>query len=195
VFKTEAVVLHTLKIRDHKTRIVLLTREYGRISCWDSSIKNNYSSWDLLSVCIERVSGTNRIKSRDILYTVPFPSWSYDQVYGFLEMLLLMYELLPEALVTRKIYDDYSSLMQSAHLAHIQIHHSILLKLRILKHLGYLGETSFTLPILSYIYTYHLHTNQQTHARKTHDTRNTRSTRKDHTFHTPSRWRIQIKIQ
>ena len=111
MFRTHAIVLYIQKIRDNQKRIILFSRDYGKITCW--SKKNVLPDiGNIVSVVIERRGNENHIKTIDTIDSLGDTFENYEQVYNFLTLIETLYRLLPDALEHRNIYDDILELVQ-----------------------------------------------------------------------------------
>lgn len=161
MFRTHAIVLYIQKIRDNQKRIILFSRDYGKITCW--SKKNVLPDiGNVVSVVIERRGNENHVKTIDTIDSLGDTFENYEQVYNFLTLIETLYRLLPDALEHRNIYDDILELVQcmsqrykkewkNPEIWKIQLF--ILINIRILKRLWFLRQEVFLESnILDYIY-------------------------------------------
>jgi recombinational DNA repair protein (RecF pathway) len=154
VFKTEAIILSINSIRDNNTRIVCLTKDYGKISLWYKKKHFPYDIGDLIFISIERHWGCNIIKYTESIMSPRETSWTYKKIYLFLENIHLMYTLIPEEYPHEKIFHDYRGLlMHMQSIGNLQEHHYLLFQFRLLRILWYIGKDNFeNMPVTRYIY-------------------------------------------
>lgn len=154
MFKTTGLVLRIQKIRDHNFRIILLTREYGKVTCWHKTKNCGYDMGDIINISLLRTNGTNTIQTIDNVLSLSWKTWNYDWIIWFLELLWLMTKGLPESMPYPWIFDDFEALVKNLRVTEgIREIHFILLKLRFLKHIWILDErNSDCSPIIDYIY-------------------------------------------
>ncbi len=154
MFKTTWLVLRIQKIRDHNFRIILLTREYGKVSCWHKTKNCGYDMWDIIDITIERIGGTNMLRSTDNLISLSWKVWNYEWIIWFLELVWLIGKGLPEAMPYPWVFDDFTHLVKNLRENKDTCEiHFILLKLRFLKNLWILDERNTEgSPIIDYIY-------------------------------------------
>jgi hypothetical protein len=107
VFKTEAIILSIDTIRDNNIRIVVLTKEYGKISCWYKKKQFSHDIGDIVFLIIERTAGTNTVKYTENIMSPREESWNYAKITTFLESLALMHTLLPEMSPYLSVFQDY----------------------------------------------------------------------------------------
>jgi hypothetical protein len=107
VFKTEAIILSIDTIRDNNIRIVVLAKEYGKISCWYKKRQFLHDIGDIIFLTIERNNSINTIKYTESIMSPREESWNYIKITTFLESLSLMYTLLPEESPYLSIFQDY----------------------------------------------------------------------------------------
>lgn len=163
MFRTHAIVLYIQKIRDDQKRVILFSRDYGKITCW--SKKNILPDMgSIVSVIIERKGSENHIKTIDNLNSLGNIFENYEQVHGFLSLMETLYRLLPDSLEHQHIYDDVVHLVQLIGNSQKRTEDWIFLKvwkiqlftlmnIRILKRLWFLRQESFMeSSILNYIY-------------------------------------------
>ncbi|MBP9779174.1 hypothetical protein KBD33_00955 [Candidatus Gracilibacteria bacterium] len=141
MFKTNGFILNIQKIRDSYFRIILVTREYGRISCWHKIKSCGYDIGDVIHISIERIGNNNTIKSVDTVLSVSGQNWNYHSIISFLDLISLLEKTLPESMLHVSIFDDYITLIKILHSETTvpDRYHFLLLKIRILKTLGILN--------------------------------------------------------
>lgn len=140
MFKTEAIILSVETIRDAHIRIVALSKEYGKISCWYKKRQFPHDIGDIVFFTLERTPGINTIKYTESVMSPREESWNYKKITTFLESLSLMNTLLPEMSPYLSVFQDYRWLlihMQSRTTLHD--HHYLLFQFRVLRTLGYIG--------------------------------------------------------
>ncbi len=154
MFKTEAIILFIEVIRDNNIRIILLTKEFGKVSCWYKKKQFLYDIGDIVFVILERNNSINLIKHIESKNSPREEHWTYAKISIFLENLSMMYELLPEESPYETVFQDYRWLlihMQSAKTLHE--HHYLLFQFRFLRTLWYIGKEDLqNTPILRYIF-------------------------------------------
>jgi recombinational DNA repair protein (RecF pathway) len=134
MFKTESIILKIESIRDNQTRVVLLTREYGKVSCWYRKRQFLHDIGDMIFVVLERDNSTNTIKFTENMYSPRESHWNYSKIRVFLESLALMNTLIPEMAPYASLFHDYRGLlthMQKSESLHE--HHYLLFQFRILR--------------------------------------------------------------
>ncbi len=99
------------KIRDSNFRIILLTREYGKISCWHKTKNCGYDTGDIINISIERIGTINTIKYVDGIMSISGKDWDYNGIISFLELIVLLGKYIPESMPHPAIFDDYSNLL------------------------------------------------------------------------------------
>ncbi len=163
MFRSQVIVLYIQRIRDNRTRIILFSREYGKITCW-SKKQVLADIGNIATVLIERVWGENYLKSIDTLFSLESILQSYDEVTLFLEVMNSLYKFLPESGEHTWVYDDIRECIKicpsrhctnkegnTTYLWNIQLF--ILIHIRILKKLWFLNQWLFhSSDILRYIY-------------------------------------------
>jgi hypothetical protein len=154
VFTSEAIILRTQKIRDTQIRVLVFTREYGRISCWFKKREFPHDIGDIVSVNIDRIGKENMLKKVECRKTIHGNSWQYTTIIPFLEILRIFYELLPDSVPHTAIFDDYLWLVDRLRSGDaLSLFHYILFQFRILKILGYIDHSGLQGdPRMSYIH-------------------------------------------
>ncbi len=144
----------TQKIRDNNFRIILLTRDYGKISCWHKTRVCGYDTGDIIETWIERAWNVNNIKHIDQISSLGGKEWKYEGIIGFLECISLLGKSLPESMPHPSIFDDYRHLLTLIQWGRSpQSYHFLLLKIRLLKMLWVLDASATdNSPLLTYIY-------------------------------------------
>jgi hypothetical protein len=154
VFKTEAIILSVESIRDSNIRIVALSKEFWKISCWYKKKVFPHDIWDIILISLERDNGINAIKYIEPRSCPREEHWTYKKIVIFLESLSMMYTLLPEESPYQSLFHDYRWLlvhMDSCHTLHE--HHYLLFQFRLLRTLWYIGKDDMSkTPVLRYIF-------------------------------------------
>jgi hypothetical protein len=154
MFKIEAIILKVEKVRDAKIRLILFTREYGKISCWYN--KKNFSFWigDSITCYLERKESNNFLKNVDGKISAPLENWRYSTVIAFMEIISIFMRFIPEWAINEWAFDDYMSLLYWLKIwMNIEGHHYSLYHFRLLKSLGSLNPHQIQLsPVVHYIH-------------------------------------------
>jgi len=95
MFRSKGIVLNIQKIRDNQIRIVLFTREYGKITCW-SKKQISADIGCIISIFIERKGNQNLLKTHETLASAGDMFQKYDEVICFLQLLDSLNLMLPE---------------------------------------------------------------------------------------------------
>jgi recombinational DNA repair protein (RecF pathway) len=134
-----------------------LTKEYGKISCFYKKSDWIGSSWDILTLLIERKDGVNILKSAESKMSIHFHTPSYLFLLSFLWILKILYEFLGESDRHEWLFNDYKEFIKHIGLSDDQrIQDIILFQIRILKRLGFMNGTDLEAwgNIGRYIYEY-----------------------------------------
>jgi hypothetical protein len=154
VYKFPAVILSVSKIRDNTTRIVLLSREYGKITAWWN--KKNVTGidiGDIAEVLLSREWGKNTLKSVDIKVHGWSKWWWYDRIIAFLETIQIVGKMGMEWQESRWLYEDLSRCIQIGKTQDMSISQYTIFQMRILKSLGVMNQERFRGDsVLRYIY-------------------------------------------
>lgn len=152
MFRSNAIIIHKQKIRDGQTRIILFTRDFGRVTGWEKKPQSP-DVWSIVEVSIERNWSQNTIKNFDIRTSISQEFWKYEEALWFLYILQTLYDLLPESSPHTSIFDDVTDMikMLSTQVGKLQLF--LLIHMRILKKLWSLRDELFLYDkILNYIY-------------------------------------------
>ena len=134
MFKTESIILSVDTIRDANTRVVLLTKEYGKISAWYKKKQFPHDMGDIVFTTIDRQGSLNILKYTESMMSPREEQWSYQKIRIFLESIALIHALAPEMAPYSSIFRDYRGL-----LTHMQTqtslheHHYLLFQFRVLR--------------------------------------------------------------
>ncbi|MFZ2256181.1 MAG: hypothetical protein WAW59_00535 [Patescibacteria group bacterium] len=134
MFKTEGIILSIDTVRDNNTRVIFLSKEYGKISSWYKKKQFLHDIGDIVFITLERQGAINTIKYTESIMSPREEAWSYEKISTFLESLALMNTLIPEMSPYMNIFKDYKGL-----LAHMQestslhTHHYLLFQFRVLR--------------------------------------------------------------
>ncbi len=154
MYRFPAIILSITKIRDNNTRIVLLSREYGKITGWWN--KKNITGidiGDIVEVLISREGTKNTIKNIDIKIHAWNKWWNYERIIGFLETMHIANKMSLDGHESQSLYDDMYeciSLGSRQDMTHAQY---TIFQMRILKSLGSMDRSIlWDDTILMYIY-------------------------------------------
>jgi recombinational DNA repair protein (RecF pathway) len=140
VFKTEAILLHSHKIRDNTTRYIFLTKEYWKISCFYKKGEKIWSSWDIVLILIERKEGINTIKNVEIQTSIQFRKTNYVFIISFLWVIKILYEFIADSEKNESIFNDYKEFIKYLSLTDEPlIQDSIFFQIRLLKKLWFIN--------------------------------------------------------
>ncbi len=143
MFKTQAIILHIHKIRDLQWRIIVFSREYGKISCWTYKTKFDHDIGDIVMLVLERKGWRNIVSKVEQFLSNQKPIWHYDALKRFLEIIKTLYLLLPEMVPQNQIFWDYKKLIEFHNTCEVLDDIYTLFLLRILKTLWFVGEDEF----------------------------------------------------
>lgn len=155
MFKTTWIVLLAQKIRDNTYRVVLLTRDYGKISCWHKVKTCTYGTGDIISIWIEREWSVNKLKSLERVDSPLWKKWKFIEIMNVLSLICLIDEVIPDSMPQPSVFDDYRNLIEiiKSETAYFDSDRALLIQIRILQTLWifhiYHKEES---PMLRYIY-------------------------------------------
>lgn len=154
MYRFRAIILNITRIRDNSTRIVMMTREYWKITGWWN--KKNITGidlWDVIEVIISREGTKNSIKNLDLVTSWWNRDWNYLQISYFLKTLKTISQISIEGQECTVLYDDtYFLIRYGLKNPMTQCHYSIF-QMRILKSLGSMNPELFANdPVLNYIY-------------------------------------------
>lgn len=154
MFKTEGIILKKEYIRDTQTRVIILTKEYGKVSCWYNKKQFLYDIGDIIFLTVERNNSTNTIKYTESIASPRESTWTYEKIKIFLESIALMNTLIPEMSPHAHIFQDYKWLLEfMQRIDTLHEHHYLLFQFRMLRTLGYVWSESFSdAPIPLYIF-------------------------------------------
>jgi len=152
MYTLDAIILDIQSIRDKQVRLVLFTREYGKISAWIYKNISGVDIGDIAHVVIERRESINRIRHIESRYFIGKKRWTYAPLISFLEILKTLYHHTSDEDIHMHIFDDYLVLLQDV-TACTEEDHSLLVQTRFLKMLGSLDPQFFHASrVLQYIY-------------------------------------------
>ena len=107
MFKTESIILSVDTIRDSNIRVVLLTKEYGKISVWYKKKQFPHDMGDIIFTTIDRQGSLNLLKYTESMMSPREEQWSYQKIRIFLESIALIHALAPEMAPYMNIFRDY----------------------------------------------------------------------------------------
>lgn len=154
MYRFPAIILSITKIRDNNTRIVLLSREYGKITGWWN--KKNITGidiGDISEVLISRDGTKNTIKNVDIKIHGWNKWWNYERIIGFLETMHITNKMSLDSHEAHSLYDDIYECISLGSRQDMTPAHYTIFQMRILKSLGSMDRSILWDDIiLKYIY-------------------------------------------
>ena len=152
VFRTDAIILYKQKIRDTQTRVVLFTYDFGKITVWyKKSVCPDIGT--IIEAHIERKWSINHLISYDTSGFWEQESPCYEETIHILHIFHTLYDTLPDGVSHTHIFEDLRYLLTHfASLGH-RYQSLLLFHSRILKQLGYMKESLFSLDTITrYVY-------------------------------------------
>lgn len=160
MYRIQAIILNISRIRENQTRIVMMSREYGKITGWWS--KKNISGidlWDIVEVFILREWSRNTIKNIEIKTPGWSRTWNYIRIVAFMETLRIINKMSMEGIEQSSLYEDIAGFIRYGRTQDMNTGHHTIFQMRILKSLGSMDRaTLWDDPILNYIYDHISHT-------------------------------------
>lgn len=154
VFRFKAIILSITRIRDNQSRIVLMSREYWKITGWWN--KKNFTGidlWDIVEVILSRDNAKNSIKNIDLITSWWNRLWNYSQIESFLKTLQILNQISIDWQLCSWLYDDMDFLIRFGLKNSLEQSHFTIFQMRILKSLWSMDpEILGNDPILQYIY-------------------------------------------
>lgn len=154
MYRFRAIILNITRIRDNNTRIVMLTREYWKITWWWS--KKNITGidlWDVVEVLISRDENKNTIKNVDFVTSWWNKNWNYPQIFSFLKTLHIINQISIDNHECFQLFDDTYFLIRYGIKNILNSDQYTIFQMRILKSLWSMNPDILgNDPILQYIY-------------------------------------------
>ncbi len=154
MYRFRAIILNITRIRDNNTRIVMLTREYWKITWWWS--KKNITGidlWDVVEVLISRDKNKNTIKNVDFVTSWWNKNWNYSQIFSFLKTLHIINQISIDNHECFQLFDDTYFLIRYGIKNVLNSDQYTIFQMRVLKSLWSMNPDILgNDPILQYIY-------------------------------------------
>lgn len=154
MYRFRAIILNITRIRDNNTRIVMLTREYWKITWWWS--KKNITGidlWDVVEVLISRDENKNTIKNVDFVTSWWNKNWNYSQIFSFLKTLHIINQISIDNHECFQLFDDTYFLIRYGIKNILNSDQYTIFQMRVLKSLWSMNPDILgNDPILQYIY-------------------------------------------
>lgn len=133
MYTLEAIILDIFHVQDKKYRLILFTREYGRISAWWHKSLSGVDLGDVARIVIERKETMNRIRSFETKHFLIQKKWQYSSLIQTLQILNIFKKGIQEQEIYPHIFDDYMKFIQHPLSPNIDV--CLLLQMRTLKYL------------------------------------------------------------
>lgn len=152
MYTFDAIILEKQFIREKHIRIVVLSKEYGRITLWHKKQLTGIDLWDIARIVVSRNNGVNNIKSIAWKIHVIHKKWSYDNLIAFLTILKILKYCTVDSDMYPQIFSDYEGVLKWMWDS-ISLDCCSLLQMRIFKHLWSLNPDFFAQDsVLQYVY-------------------------------------------
>jgi recombinational DNA repair protein (RecF pathway) len=152
MFRCKSVIIHSQRIRDNQSRIILFTGEFWKVTTWYKK-KDIPESGSIVEAFIERKGDINTLIRIENTLISREENWSYQEVFSLLSLLKTLYHWLPEWLAQKGIFEDIEVCFSTLPLCHEREQFLLLIHARTMKILWYLKEDFYkNSPLTSYIY-------------------------------------------
>ncbi|MBB1554135.1 hypothetical protein HG442_001845 [Candidatus Gracilibacteria bacterium] len=152
MYTFDAIILEKNILREKQIRIVVLTKEYGKITLWHKKQITGVDIGDIARVVVRRENSMNYIKSIDTKLYLIHKNWNYNSLFSFLSLIKTLRFCVASEESSSQIFSDYECVLRITGDS-ISLDCCQLLQMRIFKHLGSLNPDFFQEDaILRYMY-------------------------------------------
>lgn len=152
MYTFDAIILEKNILREKQIRIVVLTKEYGKITLWHKKHITGVDIGDIARVVVRRENSMNYIKSIDTKLYLIHKKWNYNSLFSFLSLIKTLRFCVASEESSSQIFSDYERVLRIMGDS-ISLDCCQLLQMRIFKHLGSLNPDFFQEDaVLRYMY-------------------------------------------
>ncbi len=144
MFRTQAIILQKNIIHPKKTRVILFTREYGKLHVWYRRMPHEIGDTGaILNVGIDRRDGINFLSHTSVHATLIPLEHTYNELILLLELIRVMSLILPDGMAQEQIFDDYGEIYSRIDDAECLKKNITIFLFRLLKMTGVLNPEPF----------------------------------------------------
>lgn len=152
MYTFDAIVLEKTIIREKNIRVVVFTRDYGKVTIWYKKQLTGVDIGDIARVVIKRENAINIAKSIETKHYLMSKKWTFETLFAFLCLLKTIKLCTADEVLSPQIFDDYEKSLKIFS-ENFSLNAILLFEMRLFKNLGSLNPDFFREDkILSYIY-------------------------------------------
>lgn len=152
MYTFNAIILEKQILREKHIRIVVLTKEYGRITLWYRKQLTGVDIGDIARIVVRRENTMNIVKNIETKEYLIRKKWDYETLFTFLSLLNTLKICTADEDASPELYNDYENTLKIMGES-ISVEACLLLQMRIFKRLGSLNPDFFQEDaILRYMY-------------------------------------------
>ena len=113
MYTFNAIILEKNVIREKHIRIIVLSKEYGKITLWYYKQLTGVDIGDIARFVVKRDKSINIIKNIDTKKHLLGNKWNYETLIHFLELLKILKVCTMEDSNIPHIYNDYENIFKT----------------------------------------------------------------------------------
>lgn len=152
MYTFDAVILEKTIVREKNIRLVVLSKDYWKITIWYKKQLTGVDLGDIARIIVKREWSINIAKTIETKYYLMAKKWNFETLFAFLSLLKTIKVCTADEDSAEKIYTDYEKSLKFFS-ENFSIDSILLLEMRLFKHLGSLNPDFFQSDaVLEYIY-------------------------------------------
>lgn len=115
MFSFDWVVLKKNQIKDNKSIISIFSKEYWKISAWNTESKSRLSVdiWNIYNFNIKTENKINKIENFKVKKIINTSNLGYKEINNILLISSILEKTIPHSLVIESIFEDYLDILES----------------------------------------------------------------------------------
>ena len=113
MYTFDAIILEKQIIREKNIRIIVLSKDYGKITLWYKKQLTGIDIGDIARVVVKRNNSVNTLKSIDGKLHLIHKNWTYETLVAFLGILKILKNCTADSDISPQIFTDYESTMRN----------------------------------------------------------------------------------
>lgn len=152
MYTFDVIILEKNIIREKNIRIVVLSKDFGKITLWYKKQLTGVDIGDIARVVVKRENSLNIAKSIETRHYLMSKKWNFETLFAFLSLLKTIKICTADEDVVPQIFSDYEKSLKNFS-EDFSLDAILLFEMRLFKHLGSLNPDFFKGDqVLHYIY-------------------------------------------
>ncbi len=113
MYTFDAIILEKNIIREKQIRLVVLTKDYGKITLWYHKQLTGVDIGDIARIVARREKSVNYIRTIETKKYLLSKKWNYETLFSFLTLLKIFKICIASDEGSAQIFTDYEKILQN----------------------------------------------------------------------------------